>query len=85
MEAASGMVNTIAAFIVFPAAGGVTLDMSPIYHTFNESYHYWSHEIALEIKHWKVALLYPSLHDLDGINNESYEDVGDECWGEELR
>ena len=77
MEAASGMVNTIAAFIVFPAAGGVTLDMSPIYQTFNE--------IALEIKHWKVALLYPSLHDLDGINNESYEDVGDECWGEELR
>ena len=51
LEAASGMVNTIAAFIVFPAASGVTLDMSPIYHTFNESYHYWSHEIALEIKH----------------------------------
>ena len=44
------MVNTIAAFIVFPAAGGVTLDMSPIYHTFNESYHYWSHEITLKKK-----------------------------------
>ncbi len=33
---------------------------------------------------------YPPLYDvritityLDGINNESYEDVGDECWGEE--
>ena len=49
-------------------------------------YHDEKGSVELSIKGYG----YPPLYDvritityIDGINNESYEDVGDECWGEE--